>query len=213
VGLTSLPLAAVLALAQAAEPPAVARQREAAAKQLQAIEKQREAVRKLVKNPEPAAAFFSAPWQFPRELHEPVLLPQSSAVAEAGCDPVEAEQLEKIVAESASRNALTPELLRAVIARESSNRPCAVSRAGAMGLMQLMPATAAQFKLADPFDPAGNVAAGASYLRQMLDRYGGDLMLALGAYNAGPGRVDAAGGIPAIRETRDYVTDILSRIR
>lgn len=122
-------------------------------------------------------------------------------------------RLEPLIAKASADNALTPDLLRAVIRRESAGRPCAVSRAGAMGLMQLMPGTAADLKVANPFDPQQNISAGGRFLRLMLDRYGGDLSLALGAYNAGPGRVDAAGGIPDIAETKDYVANILGRMR
>jgi soluble lytic murein transglycosylase-like protein len=78
-----------------------------------------------------------------------------------------------------------------------------------MGLMQLMPATAQALGVADPFDPAQSVEAGGRYLRQLLERYGGDLRLALGAYNAGPGRVDREGGVPRIAETEEYVRRVL----
>jgi soluble lytic murein transglycosylase-like protein len=82
-----------------------------------------------------------------------------------------------------------------------------------MGLMQLMPGTAAGLGVDDPFDPEENIAAGSRFLRQMLDRFGGDVGMALGAYNAGPGRVEAAGGIPQIPETKAYVEGILGRLR
>ena len=75
--------------------------------------------------------------------------------------------------------------------------------------MQLMPATAAQFGVADPFDPRQNVGGGAAFLRQLLNRYGGDLKLALSAYNAGIGRVEASGGVPNLLETQNYVSGIL----
>jgi soluble lytic murein transglycosylase-like protein len=81
-----------------------------------------------------------------------------------------------------------------------------------MGLMQLMPATASQFGVPNPFDPAGNVEAGATFLKQLLERYGGDLTLALGAYNAGPAKVDAAAGVPKIPETQEYIRRILSTL-
>jgi soluble lytic murein transglycosylase-like protein len=79
--------------------------------------------------------------------------------------------------------------------------------------MQLMPATAAQLGVDDPFNPAENIAAGSRFLRQMLDRFNGDLSLALGAYNAGPSRVEAAGGVPPIPETQAYVQAILDSVR
>lgn len=106
-----------------------------------------------------------------------------------------------------------PALLRAVIGQESGFRPCAVSRAGAQGLMQLMPGTAAGLNVSNPFDPQENVFAGSKFLRLLLDRYNGDLPKALGAYNAGPARVDAVGGIPPIAETQNYVNSIMRKIQ
>ena len=119
------------------------------------------------------------------------------------------------VREAAQRFGLPERWIYAVIRIESAGRTRAVSPAGAMGLMQLMPATwarqRARFALgSDPFDPRDNVLAGASYLREMLDRYGSEGFLA--AYNAGPGRVIAAGGIPRIRETQGYVASIMGRL-
>ena len=99
-----------------------------------------------------------------------------------------------------------------VMLQESGFRPCAVSTAGAAGLMQIMPETADDLGLQDPFDPAANVDAGARYLKQMLDRYHGNTALALAAYNAGPGRTDKSNGIPQIAETVGYVSRILEAI-
>jgi soluble lytic murein transglycosylase-like protein len=81
-----------------------------------------------------------------------------------------------------------------------------------MGLMQLMPGTAAQFGVDDPMNPADNLGAGAKFLGQLLSRYAGNVSLALAAYNAGPGKVDAHGGVPPYPETRNYVRDILTSI-
>jgi soluble lytic murein transglycosylase-like protein len=106
---------------------------------------------------------------------------------------------------------ISPRLLEALIWQESRGNPAAVSRAGAVGLTQLMPATARQLGV-DPRDPAQNLAGGAAYLRQQLNRFNGDLEKALAAYNAGPGRVTAAGGVPAIPETRAYVRSIVTRL-
>ena len=99
--------------------------------------------------------------------------------------------------------------MRALIQVESAWNPVAVSRAGAMGLMQLMPDTAASLDVADPYDPDQNVRGGTVFLRRMLDRFGGRVDLALAAYNAGPGAVERHGGIPPYAETRNYVQRIL----
>jgi soluble lytic murein transglycosylase-like protein len=115
------------------------------------------------------------------------------------------------IAQAAAGQGLPTELLEALVWTESGFRADAVSHAGATGLTQLMPATAAGLGV-DPNDPVQNLQGGARFLRQMIDRFG-SLDLALAAYNAGPGRVDRAGGIPDIPETRNYVTTVLSRYR
>ena len=112
---------------------------------------------------------------------------------------------------TATRHAISPALLEAVVWQESRWHPQALSPKGAMGLTQLMPATARALGV-DPRDPVSNLDGGARYLRQMLDRFGGNLEKSLAAYNAGPGRVERANGIPAIAETRNYVTAILARL-
>jgi soluble lytic murein transglycosylase-like protein len=123
------------------------------------------------------------------------------------------DQIGPIVNEVSEREGLTPNLLRAVIEQESAYLPCAISSKGAQGLMQLMPGTAADLGVEDPFDARQNVDGGARFLRQLLDRYGGNVVLALAAYNAGPARVDSAGGIPPIPETMGYVSGILDKLR
>jgi soluble lytic murein transglycosylase-like protein len=128
------------------------------------------------------------------------------------CEPVSPRQFEPIIDDAARKQGLTKDLLWAVIQKESAFRPCAVSPKGALGLMQLMPSTAFQLGVIDPLNPIENINGGAKFLRYLLDRYGGDLWLALGAYNAGPGRVDAAGGVPAIPETVDYVLGIQKKL-
>jgi soluble lytic murein transglycosylase-like protein len=104
-------------------------------------------------------------------------------------------------------------LVREVARQESGFHPCAVSPKGAEGLMQLMPATQISLEVRNPFDAQESLTAGAKLLKQLLDRYNGDLSMALSAYNAGPTRVDQAAGIPEITETQDYVSNILSRLQ
>jgi soluble lytic murein transglycosylase-like protein len=128
------------------------------------------------------------------------------------CDPLPAPKVESLLGETAEREGVSADLLRSVMKQESGFRPCAVSSKGAMGLMQLMPATAEQFGIVDPFDPVSNLDGGARFLKQLLTKYGGDLPKTLGAYNAGPATVDAAGAVPAIPETMDYVRQILSAL-
>ena len=115
---------------------------------------------------------------------------------------------EKIVREAAERHRVDPALVRAVIETESGWNPAAKSRKGAIGLMQLIPTTAQRFGVNDAWSPQQNVDAGVRYLKVLLQRYDGNLDLALAAYNAGEGAVDRAHGIPAFRETRDYVQKV-----
>jgi len=111
------------------------------------------------------------------------------------------------VGEASRTHGVDPALIRAVIAAESNRDPRAVSKAGAMGLMQLMPDTAKELGVRDPFDPAENVMAGTRYLRSLLDRYRGSTRLALAAYNWGMGNLErSSGGLP--EETRNYIAKI-----
>ena len=113
--------------------------------------------------------------------------------------------------EVAKANELSPYLLEAVVWQESRWNPAARSRAGAIGLAQLMPGTARDLGV-DPNDPLQNLSGGARYLRQQLNRFDGNVEKALAAYNAGPGRVMTAGGIPSIPETQAYVRAIVARL-
>ena len=115
------------------------------------------------------------------------------------------------VRELSARFDLSPALIEALVWQESRWRARAVSSAGARGLAQLMPATARELGV-NPDDPFANLEGGARYLRQQLDRFDGDVEKALAAYNAGPGRVMAANGIPAIRETQNYVAAVMGRL-
>lgn len=110
--------------------------------------------------------------------------------------------------EAARRHNVDPNLVRSVIKVESNFNPNAVSRKGAMGLMQLMPATARSLNVSNPFDPQQNVDAGVRHLRKLLDSYGGDVRLSLAAYNAGAGAVARSAGVPRFGETRNYVRRI-----
>jgi soluble lytic murein transglycosylase-like protein len=122
--------------------------------------------------------------------------------------PASAQPFDALVREIAAAHSLEPNLLHALLVVESAYNPRAVSPAGARGLAQLMPGTAADLGVRDPFDPAQNVRGGGQYLADMLARYR-DVRLALAAYNAGPGRVDRTRAVPAIPETQAYVRDVI----
>ncbi|HEY0872730.1 MAG TPA: lytic transglycosylase domain-containing protein [Vicinamibacterales bacterium] len=127
--------------------------------------------------------------------------------------PVEAEILEKtpygeVIAAVSEAHGVNPMLVRAVIQVESNYRPRARSSKGAMGLMQLMPATARAYNVRNPYDPKANIAAGVKHLKTLIDKWG--VELALAAYNAGEGAVKKFNGVPPYRETRSYVSKILS---
>ena len=121
---------------------------------------------------------------------------------------IDRDGAEKLVREAADRHQVDPALVRAVIETESNWNSAARSPKGAVGLMQLIPTTAQRFGVNDAYSPQQNVDAGVRYLRVLLERYDGNLDLALAAYNAGEGAVDRAHGIPAFRETRSYVQKV-----
>ncbi|MFZ0230924.1 MAG: lytic transglycosylase domain-containing protein [Mycobacterium sp.] len=117
-------------------------------------------------------------------------------------------EIDAAIEQAAERHQVDPNLVRSIIKVESNFNPNAVSRKGAMGLMQLMPATARSLKVSNPFDPQQNVDAGVRHLRQLLDSYGGDVRLSLAAYNAGAGAVARSAGVPKFAETKNYVQRI-----
>jgi soluble lytic murein transglycosylase-like protein len=122
-------------------------------------------------------------------------------------------QLQSLVSDASSRNGVQPGLVNAVVMAESAGNPSAISMAGAQGLMQLMPDTAASCGISNAFDPTQNVDCGTRYLHELLERYDNDVELAVAAYNAGPGAVDQYHGVPPYAETRAYVTRVLTAYR
>ena len=124
--------------------------------------------------------------------------------------PLPTGDLNAIIQSASNRTRIDADFLASVIRAESANNPHAVSPKGAQGLMQLMPSTAGTLGVRDSFDPIDNVDGGARYLLQLLERYHGDAVKALAAYNAGPQRVDQYHGVPPYRETHAYVTRIIN---
>lgn len=122
-------------------------------------------------------------------------------------------QISSLVSEASLTTGVPQGLVRAVMMAESAGDPSAISVAGAQGLMQLMPGTAAGCGISDSFDPNQNVRCGAGYLKQLLDRYHGNATLAVAAYNAGPGAVDRYHGVPPYPETQAYVARVISAYR
>jgi len=138
-------------------------------------------------------------------------VPASGALAEApgGPAPVAPEQIDALVGQNAGTWNVDPALVKAIIANESGFNANATSPVGAQGLMQLMPETAKSLGVSDSYDPAQNVAGGTRYLKGLLDRFNGDVRLAVAAYNAGPGAVQKYGDVPPYAETQNYVQNVL----
>ena len=140
---------------------------------------------------------------------------QELSTADASAAPIDASLLDgtpygEIIAAMSQAHGVDPMLVRALIQVESNYRPRAKSNKGAMGLMQLMPSTARQYNLRNPYDPTANIGAGVKHLKGLIDRMDGAIDMALAAYNAGEGAVKKFKGIPPYRETRNYVSRILS---
>lgn len=187
-------------VAACANAPAEAPKARQSDKPLSALEQQRQSASRQMQ---------AIRQHYPSLFPEPANLVAGPPVGD--CPAVTPTQVKPIIEGEAARHRLDARLIEAVVEAESAYFPCAVSRVGAMGLMQLMPSTAETLRVTDAFDPLQNIAAGTQYLKQMLERYKGDLAKALAAYNAGPARVDAAGGVPPIPETRDYVRRVIER--
>ena len=130
--------------------------------------------------------------------------PKKSAAEEA------MDRYDHIIKEASHISGISFALIKAMIRVESNFDPTAVSKKGAMGLMQIMPKNITALDIDDPFDPRENIIGGSVYFQQMLDRFEGKLPLALAAYNAGPGAVDRFRGIPPIKETEDYVKKVMN---
>lgn len=156
-----------------------------------------------------AAAMSSAPMARPFLAIFPSarLAPQVDVTTKFVVVPAN-EAYDEIIEEAAIEYEVDPALIRAVMQAESAFHPYAVSRAGAEGLMQLMPALADEMGVSDSFDPRENIMGGVRYLKRLLDYHHGNLDLALASYNAGPGNVERYGGVPPFRETRNYVKTI-----
>ena len=199
----SFSLSAQNVLAPAEQISAIAQQQKSITIQQQSIERHREVVHKQT-------VLQSA--AFDRQARSFELAANVLGAPPSGCAAVSPLLLDRAVQEAATSYNVAPILINAVIQQESGGYPCAVSEKGAMGLMQLMPATAAELGATEPFNVDQNVSAGTRLLAELMQRYSGDLNRVLGAYNAGPAAVDRFGGPPAFPETVNYIRSVLGQI-
>jgi soluble lytic murein transglycosylase-like protein len=161
---------------------------------------------RLYMSADPAAGYVDVPTADIESFEPAPPEPQQTAATPSAKSP----DLKTIVAAASTQHQIDADFIASVIAAESANNPRAVSRKGAQGLMQLMPATAGKLGVKDSFDPAANVDGGVRYLRELLVQYNGDVAKALAAYNAGPQRVQQYHGVPPYRETHAYVARIIN---
>ena len=136
-------------------------------------------------------------------------LTEATAV-QANTQPTSKSQILNVVSQISKKHGVDEKLVQALIKQESGFNPKAKSKSGAIGLMQLMPATAKNLGVKDPYNTVQNVEGGVKYLKSMLNKYNGNVILALAAYNAGPGAVDKYSGVPSYQETQNYVKNILA---
>lgn len=187
------------------EAPAVARG--------SALARQAASVQKQIGRARAQSGFFISSWF--SDAPEAGGFATASALAvnaPEDCEPLDATIAEAYIRDSAKREGVSSDLIREVVRKESGFKPCAVSPKGAMGMMQLTAATAAALGVDDPYDPRQNIDGGVRLMKRLIDKYKGRPDLALAAYNAGEGAVDAHQGVPAYEETQEYVSTIMKRV-